>query len=110
MDIAHVESTIDAVADYRTVETELILADIEHLERRHERVARAAKGRTRDALDELAVIERLLGHLNEGNPARDFIFDENDGELIRHLSLLTMKPEMIVANIADQTTASVNTV
>lgn len=100
-DIAHVESTIDAVADYRTVETELILADIEHLERRHERVARAAKGRTRDALDELAVIERLLGHLNEGNPARDFIFDENDGELIRHLSLLTMKPEMIVANIAE---------
>ncbi len=100
-DIAHVERKIDAVADYRTVETELILADIEHLDRRHEKVARAAKGHTREALDELAVIEQLLAHLNDGKPAREFIFDENKSELVRHLSLLTMKPEMIVANVSE---------
>lgn len=100
-DIAHVNKKIDALADYRTVETELILADIEHLERRHERVVRAAKSNTPEILDELAVIERLLDHLNDGRPARDFSFDSSEFEFLRHLSLLTMKPEMIVANVAE---------
>jgi GTP-binding protein YchF len=79
----------------------LILADIEHLECRHERVVRAAKSNTPEILDELAVIERLLDHLNDGRPARDFSFDSSEFEFLRHLSLLTMKPEMIVANVAE---------
>ena len=100
-DIAHVKNKIDAIADYRTVETELILADIEHLERRHEKVARAAKANTPEILDELEVIERLLEHLNDGRPARDFIFDSGEYDVLRHISLLTLKPEMIVANVAE---------
>lgn len=100
-DIAHVKNKIDAIADYRTVETELILADIEHLERRHEKVARAAKANTPEILDELEVIERLLDHLNDGRPARDFIFDSSEYDVLRHISLLTIKPEMIVANVAE---------
>ncbi|HHW93234.1 MAG TPA: redox-regulated ATPase YchF [Clostridiaceae bacterium] len=100
-DIAHVERKIDALSDYGTVETELILADIEILERRHDKVTRAAKGNTREALEELAVIERLLEHLNNGKSARELILEENERELIRHLSLLTLKPEMIVANVAE---------
>lgn len=100
-DIAHVDKGVDALADYRTVETELILADIEHLERRHEKVARAAKGQSREALDELSLLERLLNHLNDAKPARDFAFDTSESEFMRQLSLLTIKPEMIVANISE---------
>ncbi len=100
-DISHVENNIDPLADYRTVETELILADIEHLERRHDKVARAAKGHSREVLEELSFIERLLEHLNDAKPARDFTFDVSESAFIRQLSLLTMKPEMIVANISE---------
>lgn len=99
--IAHVEAHIDPVGDYRTVETELILADIEHLERRHVKVAKAAKAHTRETLVELELIERLMAYMNDGKPARDFELEDADREIVRHWPLLTLKPEMIVANVAE---------
>ncbi|HNZ63729.1 MAG TPA: redox-regulated ATPase YchF, partial [Bacillota bacterium] len=99
--ITHVSAEIDPAGDYRTVETELILADIEHLERRRVKAAKAAKSNSRETLEELGLIERLLAHMDAGCPARDFTFEGSEREFTRHWSLLTLKPEMIVANIAD---------
>jgi ribosome-binding ATPase len=99
-DVVHVDGSVDPVRDIEVVETELVLKDLETVERRLERARRAAKGGDRDQLREVAEVEALAAHLACGAPARSFDGDL-DPELARELSLLTAKPVLYAANVAE---------
>ncbi|MDX6568813.1 MAG: ribosome-binding ATPase [Gaiellales bacterium] len=92
--VAHVDGRVDPVADAETVDLELLLADQALVERRRERVSRAARVGEKTARDELASLEKLVAHLDEGEPASSFA-----GDLPEGLDLLTRKPMIYVANV-----------
>ena len=109
-DITHVEGKIDPVADADTIETELMLADLESLERRAEQTRKRATGREKDALLILPMMEKALELLQNGKPARlllDGIAAE-DLRLLQSLNLLTSKPVLYVCNVDEAHAASGN--
>jgi GTP-binding protein YchF len=99
--VAHVEQVIDPLSDVETVWTELILADIQVLERRIEKVQGSAKARPRDYAAELAFLERLRDHLNEGELARTLSITESESDWLSEVALLTLKPYLYVANVGE---------
>ena len=109
-DIVHVEGTIDPVADAETVETELMLADLESLERRVATAVKQARGGDKDAKALLAVMEKVLGLLREGKPARVAEFDDEDAERLRGLQLLTSKKVLYVCNVDEESVATGNAI
>lgn len=109
-DITHVEGRIDPLADAETIETELMLADLESLERRTEQTRKRSTGREKEALLILPMMEKALGLLQEGKPVRlllDGIAAE-DLKLLKSLSLLTSKPVLYVCNVAEGDAAEGN--
>ncbi|MFQ5971901.1 MAG: redox-regulated ATPase YchF [Alphaproteobacteria bacterium] len=105
---AHVEGTIDPVRDAETVETELLLADLESMERRAEAVTRKARGGDREARESLVLMEPILEALREGRPARRAeVPTELAGGLSR-LHLLTEKPVLYVCNVDEASAAPGN--
>jgi len=110
-DITHVEGTIDPIRDIEIIETELMLADIEALERRVQTLSKKAKlsgkeGEDARALAELC--ERLLPHLQNANPARRFQRTKDEAPLFAALNLLTGKPVLFVCNVSEQEAAQGN--
>jgi len=109
-DITHVEGRIDPTADADTVETELMLADLESLERRVVQVRKRATGKEKEAMATLPVMEGALKLLQEGKPVR-LITAELDPEgmrILRSLNLLTSKPVLYVCNVAEGDAATGN--
>ncbi|MEY3019752.1 MAG: hypothetical protein RLZZ272_736 [Actinomycetota bacterium] len=106
-DVVHVEGRVDPASDIATVTTELVLKDLETVERRHERAQRAAKGGDRELARQVAELGALLAHLGEGRTAASFP-GELDAELARELSLLTAKPVLYAANVAERDLATGN--
>lgn len=100
--VTHIEGDIDPVRDAELIETELLLADIATLERRLEKVSKAAKGGDRSAERKIKVLEQLLLHLNKGHRARTFKAETDDIPFIRSLFLMTRKPILYVANVDEQ--------
>jgi GTP-binding protein YchF len=94
--VFHVEGRVDPVGDAETVDLELLLADGALVERRRQRVEKAARVGQKDARDELVLLERLSAHLDAGSPARTF-----GDELPADLDLLTSKPVVYVANVSE---------
>jgi GTP-binding protein YchF len=94
--VAHPSGRVDPVGDVETVELELAFADLAAIERRHERVAKTAKGGDRDAVSEVAALETLRGELEAGRPARSA-----GVEIPATLDLLTAKPTLYLANVDD---------
>lgn len=109
-DITHVENRIDAVADAETVETELMLADLESLERRTEQTRKRASGKDKEALTLLPVMERALQLLQEGKPVRMLLqgISAEELKILKGLNLLTSKPVLYVCNVAEQDAAEGN--
>ena len=106
-DITHVEGRIDPVADAETVETELMLADLESLERRIVQVRKRATGKEKEAMTVLPVMEQALALLQDGKPVRvmlDGIATE-DLKILQGLNLLTSKPVLYVCNVAESDAA-----
>ncbi|MHB0889297.1 redox-regulated ATPase YchF [Acidithiobacillus sp.] len=99
--VVHVSGNVDPVRDLEVVLTELILADLATAEKGLARVARQAKGGAKEAIAEAALLERLLPHLNQGRAAASLTMSPDERERLRHLCLLTMKPLMIIANVAE---------
>ncbi len=99
-DVIHVADTVDPARDIEIIDTELILKDLDAAERRLERLGRTAKSGDRDAVANKEVATRLVDHLGAGEPARTFDFGTAD-ELRRELSLLTDKPVLYAANVAE---------
>ncbi len=100
--ITHVSGKVDPASDIETINIELALADLESVAKRHDRVEREARGKDKDALAELAVLERILPVLEEGKPVRILDFDEDEKEIVKSLFLLTSKPVLYVANVAEE--------
>ena len=106
-DITHVEGRIDPVADAETVETELMLADLESLERRVPNLAK--KGRDKEAKAMAAALQKALDVLRDGRPAREVeAADAEEAQFLAQAQLLTMKPVLYVANVEEDAAAAGN--
>ena len=97
--IIHVEGGADPRRDIEIIELELIMADMELVERRIEKAKKAGKGGDKKFLHEAAVFEGLLAHLNEGRSARSYDCSEEERELIATCDLLSLKPVIYAANL-----------
>ena len=98
--IIHVDGKVDPLRDIETINLELIMADMEMVERRIDKAKKAGKG-DKKFLHEAEVFEELLEHLNEGKPARSYECDEDDMAIIRTSELLSLKPVIYAANVDD---------
>ncbi len=99
--VSHPAGSLDPVRDVAIVETELLLADLETIAKREERVERAARSGDRDAQRELELLKRLEAWLDDGKPARNLECDEAELEIVASLFLLTSKPVLYVANVSE---------
>jgi GTP-binding protein YchF len=104
-DITHVEGSVDPIRDAETVETELMLADLESLQKRLPALQKKAKGNDRNAAADVALMEPILAALEAGKPARSAI---TDAEEAKRLNLLTAKPVLYVCNVAEADAATGN--
>lgn len=103
--IIHPEGSVNPIRDIETIETELLMADLEQAERRRERVQKQARGGDAEAKAELAWLDELIPALNDGTPARLVPVPEDHPNVVRTLSPLTAKPVLFVANV-DENDAS----
>src|SRR6056300_468052 len=100
--VIHVANAIDPLADIETINTELALADLESCEKQLNKVGRTAKGGDKDAIAMKALLEdKLLPQLNEALPIRALELDDTEQALLKTLHLLTTKPTMYIANVAE---------
>jgi ribosome-binding ATPase len=106
--VTHVEGSLDPVRDAETVETELLLADLESLDRRVKAAEKKARGQDKEAKAQLAVMERANALLVEGKPAREMIVSAEESPIFKGLQLLSAKPVLYVANVDEASAASGN--
>jgi len=99
--VVHVSGKVDPIADIETIITELALADLAVVERTIARDGKKAKSGDKDAQKLVAVLEKLLPHLNEGKPARTAGLSDDDKLIVKPLCLLTVKPAMYVGNVME---------
>jgi GTP-binding protein YchF len=97
--IVHVEGSVDPIRDADTVETELMLADLESLERRVVAAQKRSRGGDKEARAQLSVIEPVLAGLQDGVPARHVVLTEEQQSELRGLQLLSAKPVLYIANV-----------
>jgi GTP-binding protein YchF len=101
-DIIHVEGSIDPARDIEVINTELILADMQSIEKKADREKRIAKAGDKEARKMAEIYDALLAHLNQGHPARTLPIDINDKDRLNSLFLLTLKPVLYVANTSSK--------
>jgi GTP-binding protein YchF len=107
-DITHVSGKIDPLADLEVVETELMLADLESLEKRKSGLEKKARSGDKEAKAAIVLIDLALDQLNNGKPARYADVAEDDQRAWKALQLLTSKPVLYVANVDEDSAASGN--
>ena len=100
-DIIHVAGRIDPIADVEIVDTELALADLATLEKSLERATRAAKSGDKDSIRRRTLFEKVRVQLDAAKPVRSLALSEEERRDLRELQLLTAKPVMYVANVAE---------
>ena len=107
-DVTHVEGRIDPVSDADVVETELMLADLESLEKRIKPIEKKAHSGEKEAKEQLALMMKALDLLREGKPARQAELSHEESEPFRLLGLLTQKPVLYVCNVDEASAATGN--
>ncbi|RMF02881.1 MAG: redox-regulated ATPase YchF [Alphaproteobacteria bacterium] len=107
-DVTHVEGRIDPIADAETVETELMLADLESLENRVPALEKKIRGQDKEAKLTLDLVERALAVLREGKPARHVERTAEEERAFKALNLLTSKPVLYVCNVDEASAATGN--
>jgi len=107
-DVTHVENRVDPIADIETVETELMLADLDSLERRVDLLEKRARTGDKESGETLALVNRALVPLREGKPARLMERRPEDEKPVSMLGLLTVKPVLYVCNVDEAAAASGN--
>jgi len=98
-DVVHVDGRVDPLSDVETINTELILADVDSVDKGMLRYQKVARSGDKEALANIDLLKKLAAHLNEGNPARSFDVDEDQRKMVRDLHLITAKPMMYIANV-----------
>jgi GTP-binding protein YchF len=106
--VTHVEGSIDPIRDAETVETELLLADLDSLERRLQAAQKKARGADKEAKAQLEVMEPVLTALREGKPARTVTVTAEQKPIFRSLQLLSAKPVLYVCNVEEEAAAKGN--
>lgn len=101
-DITSVTGKVDPIDDIDTINLELVMADLDAVNKRLGKVQRAAKGRDKDALAELAVLNKIKPVLEDGKSVRSIDFTDEEKKIVKGLFLLTSKPVLYVANIAEE--------
>lgn len=108
-EIVHVDGDVDPIRDAATVETELMLADIDSLERRMAALVKKSRGGDKEAKSDLILMEKLLVHLSEGRPARSTTgLTEEEIKRLPLLQLLTAKPVLYVCNVSESDASTGN--
>jgi GTP-binding protein YchF len=107
-DITHVEGHVDPVADAETVETELMLADLESVEKRLKNIVRKIRGGEKEAIQQERLLLQAKAMLEEGQPARNVTVNAEDEKTWAMLQLLTSKPVLYVCNVSEEEAASGN--
>ena len=107
-DVTHVEGSVDPVRDAETVETELMLADLESVERQSEAAIKKVRGGDKEAKRRLAVLEPAAAALREGTPARKLTIADDLRPVFRQLQLLTAKPLLYLSNVDEASAATGN--
>src|SRR5882672_1065641 len=107
-DVTHVSGSVDPVRDAEIVETELMLADLDSLEKRLPNLEKRAKGGDKEAQAEAPVVKKALDALREGKPAREAAITAEERPVFRLLQLITAKPMMYVLNVDEASAATGN--
>ena len=107
-DITHVEGSIDPIRDAETIETELMLADLESLEKRIPNLEKKAKGGDKEAKEQLPIIAEVKKLLEDGKPARSFKYSDDQKTAFDRLQLLTGKPALYICNVNEADAATGN--
>ena len=98
-DVIHVAGTVNPVSDMETIEIELMLADIQHLDNLLPKAERAAKSADKEAKLKVEAMKKCLAHLSEQKPLRTLALDEAEQKAVKEFGLLTAKPILYVANV-----------
>ncbi len=106
--VVHVDGCVDPIRDAEIVETELMLADLESLEKRIEPLTKKVRGQDKDAETTLGLVEEAVAYLREGKPLRQMGLIEGAGQGMRMLQTLTAKPVLYVCNVSEEEASSGN--
>lgn len=101
--IVHVEGKINPESDKDTIELELIMADLSTIDKTLARLAREIKSNDKDVLKQKEIAQQIKKHLDQGRPARELTFSDDDSAFIKSLNLLSQKPILYVINVNDNT-------
>jgi GTP-binding protein YchF len=105
-DVVHTMGSVDPVRDIEVVTTELVLSDLDAVQKRIEKTQKKAKGGDKEAQVEMALLERLAPHLNENRPASTLPATEDEVKLLKLFQLLTAKPVLYACNVAESDLAT----
>jgi GTP-binding protein YchF len=106
-DVHHVSASIDPIRDIEVINTELVLADLATLQKRHDRLQKEVRAGEKTAKIETVLIEKLLPHLDSGKPAISAPLDAEEKAIARNFFLLTSKPTLFACNVAETDLAAV---
>src|ERR1043165_2376864 len=106
-DVHHVNASIDPIRDIEVINTELVLADLAAMQKRHDRLQKEVRAGEKGAKAENAIIEKLLPHLDAGKPAISAPLDPEEKLIARNFFLLTSKPTLFACNVAETDLAAV---
>lgn len=107
-DVTHVEGRVDPVADAETIETELMLADLESIEKRLQNLSRKVRGGDKEAVQQERLLKAAQAALEDGKPARTVEIEDEDARAWKNLQLLTTKPVLYVCNVSEEDAATGN--
>ncbi len=99
--VVHVAGKIDPIGDIEVINTELALADMASVEKALQRAAKASKSGNKEELAKKQVLEKVVKHLDDGEPVRSLDLTEDEVKLIKELCLITIKPTLYIANVQD---------
>jgi GTP-binding protein YchF len=105
-DVAHVTEDINPIRDIEVIKTELLLSDIEILEKAKQKLERAAKGGDKDAVAKVKSIDRSLSHLNSGKLLKDLVTEDEEKEILKEYGLISLKPVLYCGNVDEEYTDS----
>ncbi len=101
-DIVHVNGAIDPISDIETINTELLLADMESIDRQTERAAKQAKSNDKEAKVKYAFMQKVQAHVSEGLSARSLELQDNEKSWMKELHLISAKPTLYIANVSEE--------
>ena len=99
--IIHVEGSVDPSRDIDVINTELMLADMESVDKRHQKTSKLAKNGDKLAKAELVILDKIKGCLDDGNPIRSLELDDDEKKFMKSLHLITSKPVLYVCNVSE---------